>query len=327
MNLIDRYVSEVGKRLLIFQGREDIEKELRSTLEDMLEERAEKAGRPADEAMEIELLTEYGSPNNVATTYNPHPYLISPRIFPLFLMILKIVIFGVAVGMTVVMAIQLVTQTPMMGSDFTEVLGDGLSNILSTAIAAFGYVVLTFAIIERTVPNLGLKEEDFINEKWDPASLANEPDPDSVKRSDLIAEIVFTFIGLAIINEIFYIPIFSDEFRKFVPWINALFVTEILLDIYLLRKAAWDTATRAVKIVMEVGTIVVAIIILQTPNIIGFTAEAFENNPENSSLDFDAIMAIFNLSVSIVLIIVIIVSSIELIKAAIRLIRSYSRRK
>src|SRR5688572_446090 len=130
MKLIDRYVSEVGKRLLVFSGREDIEKELRSTLEDMLEERAEKAGRPADEAMEIELLKEYGSPDEVATNYNPHPYVIGPRIFPIFLKILKIVLLSTAFGMTVVMIIQLITQTPLMGKEFMDVLGDGLGNIL-----------------------------------------------------------------------------------------------------------------------------------------------------------------------------------------------------
>ena len=92
MNLIDRYVTEVGKHLPLVKGRKDIEKELRSTLEDMLEDRAQKAGRAADEAMEIELLKEYGAPQKVAATYNPQPYLIGPRMFPFFLMVLKIVI-------------------------------------------------------------------------------------------------------------------------------------------------------------------------------------------------------------------------------------------
>jgi hypothetical protein len=325
MKLIDRYVNEVGKRLLVLQGREDMEKELRSTLEDMLEERAEKEGRPADEAMEIELLKEYGSPDEIATTYNPHPYLIGPRIFPLFVKILKIVLLSTAFGMTVVMIIQLITQTPLMGSEFTEVLGDGLGNILSTVISAAGYVVVIFAIIERTVPDLGISKEDF-EEKWDPASLAKEPDPDSVNRGELIAEIVFTFIGLAIINEIFYIPVFTDEFRQFVPWINAVFVTEILLDIYLLRKAVWDTATRIVKVAMEAGTIVIAYIMLLTPNVIAFSNEIIKNVPESSSVDIQVVARFFDIGVSIAFIVVIIVASFELVKAAIGLIRSYTRK-
>ena len=48
MNLIELYVGEVGKRLPL-KGRKDIEAELRSTLEDMLEDRARKAGRPVED--------------------------------------------------------------------------------------------------------------------------------------------------------------------------------------------------------------------------------------------------------------------------------------
>jgi hypothetical protein len=68
MNLIDRYVTEVGKHLPR-KNRLDIEAELRSTLEDMLEDRSQQAGRPADEALATELLQEYGAPRKVAASY------------------------------------------------------------------------------------------------------------------------------------------------------------------------------------------------------------------------------------------------------------------
>src|SRR5690349_5338745 len=122
MKLINRYVSEVGKRLLVLKGREDIEKELRSTLEDMLEDRAQKEGRAIDETMEIELLKEYGSPDKVAAIYNPTPYLIGPGTFPFFLKILKIVLFGVTIAFFVTTGIDLVTQTPMMGNEFVNII-------------------------------------------------------------------------------------------------------------------------------------------------------------------------------------------------------------
>src|SRR5690349_685079 len=133
MNLINRYVSEVGRHLPLVNGREDIEKELRSTLEDMLEERAEKEGRAPDESMEIELLKEYGSPQKVAETYNPHPYLIGPRIFPFFIMILKVSIFGVIIGMSVVTIIELITQISAIGTDFIQIILQGVGRIISTS--------------------------------------------------------------------------------------------------------------------------------------------------------------------------------------------------
>ncbi len=326
MNLIDRYVTEVGKHLPLLKGREDIEKELRSTLEDMLEDRVSATGHMRDEAMEIELLKEYGSPQKVAATYNPHPYLIGPRLFPFFLFVLKIVITVVVFVMLGLAGLRAVTDTPMMGMDFVNIIGGGLGNALSAAIAAFGNVVLVFAILERVLPERDIS--GFNDEKdWDPASLTQEPDPDTVKRFDLITEIVFTFIGLAVLNlyfEIFgayfftenkqfFIPIFSDVFLKFIPWINAIFLAEIVLDVYLLRSAVWTTFTRIAKVLIAAASITLTFIILNTPNIIGFTAESFANIPE-SSVDAETLMTVFNLSFPITMIIIIIIQGVELAK-------------
>ena len=339
MNLIDRYIAEVGKNLPLIKGREDIEKELKSTLEDMLEDRASITGRMRDEAMEIELLKEYGSPQQIAATYNPQPYLIGPRLFPFFLFVLKIVITVVVFVMLGLAGVSAVTDTPMMGMDFVKIIGGGLGNAVSAAIAAFGNVVLVFAILERVLPDKEIS--GFNDEKdWDPASLAKEPDPDSVKRSELIAEIIFTFLGLALLNlypeilgafiftegESFFIPMFSDTFFKFVPWINAIFLAEIVLDIYLLRNALWTPITRIAKILIEAASIALTIIILRTPGIVGFTAESFKNFPE-SSVDGELLMKIFNLSFSIALIVVIIVAGVEMAKAVYGLFKMSYRRK
>lgn len=75
---LDRDVSEIGKQLPR-KSRGDIQTEIRSTLEDMLEERAAGAGRPADDEMVKELLKEYGTPDKVAQSYLPTQYLIGPR--------------------------------------------------------------------------------------------------------------------------------------------------------------------------------------------------------------------------------------------------------
>lgn len=339
MNLIDRYVTEVGRHLPLLKGREDIEKELRSTLEDMLEDRVSTTGRLRDEAMEIELLKEYGSPQKVAATYNPQPYLIGPRLFPFFLMVLKIVITVVVTVLLILTGIRAVTDTPFMGSDFVNIVGRGLGGIVSAAIAAFGNIVLVFAILERVLPESEIGSFDDEKE-WDPTSLAKEPDPNTIKRSELIAEIVFTFVGLAILNlypqilglayfnqeQWYFIPIFSDEFHKFIPWINVVFLAEIVLAIYLLRNALWTAVTRASKIIIEGASLALTVVILRTPNIIGFTAESFRNVPE-SLVHVETLMGIFNLMFPFVLIIIIIIQGIELAKAVYGLLRVNFRKK
>src|SRR3990170_7827194 len=119
MKLIDRYVTEVGKHLPR-KLRTDIEAELRSTLEDMLEDRSKRARRPVDEEMEKELLKEYGAPDKVATSYNPMPYLIGPRMFPFFTMVLKIVFIVLATVLLVMLGIQIATQPPLAAGELAS---------------------------------------------------------------------------------------------------------------------------------------------------------------------------------------------------------------
>src|SRR5512147_2190053 len=95
MNLIDKYIAEVGKHLPR-KNRADIEAEIRSTLEDMLEERKQAQG-PLDDAAVIELLKEYGAPRKVAESYVGPRYLIGPRIYPFFEMVTRIVLTVVLV--------------------------------------------------------------------------------------------------------------------------------------------------------------------------------------------------------------------------------------
>lgn len=338
MNLIDRYVAEVGKNLPLLKGREDIEKELKSTLEDMLEDRAQSTGRTRDEAMEIEVLKEYGSPQKVAMTYNPHPYLIGPRMFPFLLFVLKIVVPIVVTVLLVLTGIRAVTDTPFMGSDFIKIVGDGLAGIISAAITTTGYVIVIFAILERVLPDSEI-DDLRTDTDWNPAELANEPNPDSVSRGELIAEIAFTFVGLAILNlypeilgmsffsgeKFFFIPIFSDVFLKFIPWINAVFLAEIVMDIFLLRNAIWTTTTRAVKIIIEGASLVLAFLFVRATGIIGFTAESFANSPFTPE-QAERFVTIGNLTFSISMIVVIVIVSIELIKAVIGLVRSLNRK-
>ena len=95
-NLIDTYVSEVGRRLSR-KTRADIEAEIRSILQDMLEERSQKTGKPVDEELTLEVLKEYGAPEKVAATYQGDRYLIGPRLYPIFMLVLRIVLIVIGV--------------------------------------------------------------------------------------------------------------------------------------------------------------------------------------------------------------------------------------
>jgi hypothetical protein len=196
MNLIDRYVAEVGKHLPR-KGRADIEKEIRSTLEDMLEERNQASPDAEREAAVIALLKEYGEPRKVARSYTGR-YLIGPRLYPTFELVVKIVmavllgagLFGYAVSASLTKS--------FIGTEFLSFLGQFWVGLLGGMISAFGNLVIVFAIIEHVLPAKELEKDE--KEEWNPADLAKEPDPDEVKPSEAIVTIIFTAAGLLIFN-------------------------------------------------------------------------------------------------------------------------------
>lgn len=332
MNLIDRYVAEVGRNLLLVKGRKDIENELRSTLEDMLEERAQAAGQAADEAMQMELLKEYGAPHKVAETYNPNPYLIGPRLYPIFTTILKIVIAAVALGLTIATVVQIVNLSPMTPMGFWSTIGRGLLNIISASIGAFGNLALIFALIERYAPTSEIKMNE--EKEWDPASLKREPEPDDVKIWEPILAIVFTFIALSLFNfnpqliGIYYLdgnewhvlPLLSEAFFRWLPLLNIAWVAEIVLNGMLLRTEKWTTGTRLVSIGTKLFQIFILAMLISGPSILAFTPETLMTGGIDDPEAIDALMMLAHTGMKVVLGLAIFGTVVEIIKSAYKMV-------
>jgi hypothetical protein len=83
-DVIESYVEDVAKRVPR-KDRNDVAIELRSLLGEELQARAAEAGRPADEAMALDLLKGFGRPAEVAERYSPSGFLIiRPAAAPAF---------------------------------------------------------------------------------------------------------------------------------------------------------------------------------------------------------------------------------------------------
>jgi hypothetical protein len=328
MNLIDRYVTEVGKHLPR-KNRLDIEAELRSTLEDMLEDRSQQTGRPADEALASELLQEYGAPRKVAATYQTHPYLIGPRIFPTYTLVLKIVLFAVTLGLTIATLISVIGSN-MSAPEAVQSLVDFAAGLVSALVAVFGNVTLVFAILERVLP----ASEFEGKETWTPAELTKEPEPDQVKPVELIFETIFIVAALVIFNgypgiigfnfmmdgEWVSIPALSDAFFRVLPWINLVGALEIGFNVYLLRTQIWGTGTRIIKILLEAASMAIAVALLRGPSLLELNAESFAGTPIGVETA-ETLIRVFTPMVPVILIIVIVVSAIEIVKGVLRLLR------
>jgi hypothetical protein len=275
MELINRYAAEVGRHLPE-KGRPDIEQELRSILEDMLDDRARAAGKPADEEMAAALLKEYGEPGKVASTYHAPRYLVGPAVYPTFVMVMKIVLTVIAVLAVIQFGFSAARggATPVqIGGAFAQ----SFSTFFNGGLTALGIVTLIFALNERFNPNL-----KFDKQEWNPRELRPVPQSASrVKTGDLIASIVFNLIAIVVFNLYFdrigfytntngtwtMIPIFSEVLRGYVIYFTFLWGLEVGLHVYVLQAGTWDLTTRWLAIGHALASIVLLGVILNGPSI------------------------------------------------------------
>ncbi len=337
MNLIDKYVAEIGKHLPR-KNRADIEAEIRSTLEDMLDERMQGNG-PADEATVIQLLKDYGAPREVADKYRTHQtqYLIGPRLFPIFERVLRIVL-AIVIGASLIGLGVGLSKTGLVGTGFVSTLGEWFGGLFSGLIATFGNIVLVFAIIERTQAAKEFEKEYQKESKdWDPKELQNEPNPDKVDLADHIATLIFTALGLVVLNlypNLFAIrfasdgtwvtlPVLTEAFLSFLPWINILGLLQIIFSGFMLGQRDWTPVTRISGIIIDVAGMILAVIILRTPNIFGITPEALTSIGMTDAAD--TLSQLFNVLPNLILVIIVIVTTIKVIKTLLKLFSSTSK--
>jgi hypothetical protein len=327
MNLIDKYVSEVGKYLPRKQ-RADIGKELKSTLLDMLEERNQALVK--DEAAVIALLKEYGEPRKVAESYIGPRYLIGPRLYPTFELVVKIVLAAVLGAGLLGYSVSASITKSFAGAEFFSFLGQFWLGFLGGLMNAFGSIVIVFAILERVLPASEIEKETA--DEWNPADLAKEPDPDQVKIPEAIFTIIFTVIGLAIFNlypnvvGIFFntdgvwtfIPMLSKAFFTYLPWINLLGILQITFHLYQMRQGIWTTSARIFNIAIEVGTIALAIAMLNGPSLIDLSADKLAGTPVAEAAD--VLSKVMGFAPAIALIVVIIVGTIEVVQMVYRMV-------
>ena len=287
MNLIDKYVAEVGKHLPRKQ-RADIEAEIRSTLEDMLEERKPDGG-PVSEAQVIELLKEYGEPRKVAESYVGSKYLVGPLMYPRMVLVAKIVLSALFMGLLISFGFSVV-RSGMTNIEIAQGLTRFIGSYILAAISALGNIVLIFAVLERLLPAEVTKGLD---EKWDPAKLSREPDPDAVKIGEEVVEIFFTLLFLILFNffsakvgiyifsdsQAFFIPLLTESFFRYLPWWTVIGVAQIALNFVLLSAGTWTKTTRIATLVLRVATVFLVIAILQGPPIMAFTPEHVAGTP------------------------------------------------
>lgn len=328
MNLIDRYISHVGKHLPE-KSREDLKREIRSLVEDTLEDRSKELGRPVDEALTVDVLKEFGRPEKMAASYMPERYLISPRMFPIFWLVVRIV----ASVLLALMLVKLFIGFGQAEANYVQLLIQLVVDFGASAISAFGNIVLVFAAIQYFIPELGqqLDKED----EWNPLKMEKIESDDELSRFEQVFEITFSVIGLALFNffpellgfgfvsngEWTMLPAFSKAFFSYLPWINLIWGAEIILSLFLLIQGRWQAGTRWVSLGIKSMSIALAGFMLAGPSLISLNPQELVGAGTGFTLEnATRLISLLEQGIKGTLILIIVLGGFEIAKRLYRLL-------
>ncbi|MGA2505610.1 MAG: hypothetical protein ABSG01_16130 [Anaerolineales bacterium] len=340
MDLMELYISEVGRRLPQ-KTRADIEAEIRSALQDLLDERSRAASKPVDDEMVLAVLKEYGDPEKVASSYVGDRYLIGPKLYPTFEKVVFIVvpITGILVLIGLGTSLFLTNST---AGNWIQLVAQTIGNLIWSVLLTIGIIALIFAILERTVPEFKPKNKD-----WDPHSLLKIKGPDHIRSGSLVANILFTSLALLLFNSfstynfsifsttsgewpcivcgtpqlVWSSTILSATFLRYLPAIDILCGLSIILSVLLLRQGHWQTWTRWSDIGLKVLSVGLAAGMLAGPSLIGITAASltaagFPDAAAQANLSIDLLNQLVRLALGLT----IVLSGVAIVEQLIRLL-------
>ena len=153
MSWTDRYLAAV-LRSIPEDKRADVERELRSSITDAIEERV-GAGEDAV-AAERSVLEGLGDPSKLAAGYTGRPnHLIGPELFPLYRFIVpRLIAAAMPIAGVILAAVEL-----LRGGDYGDAIGAGISGAITVAIQIAFWATLTFVVLERADAAREAREE------------------------------------------------------------------------------------------------------------------------------------------------------------------------
>lgn len=265
-DLLERYLHAVGEQLPR-RLREDVKTELRTLLTEMLEDRARQAERAPDTDLAVAVLREFGEPEAVAARYRPPAYLIGPELYPIFILVIKIVLAVMAGFGALTVALVLWRSDASLaelGRTLWELGVQGAGLVLMN----LGLLVLIFAGLQRW----GARDSAEAPETWNPLELPAVEDRDRIDRGSLISTLCFNLVLIVVLNffpglvAVFFLhdgvwgrfPLLAPEFlADQLPWFTAAWALEAGLYLAVLWRRRWTALTRWAEFGLSVLTGVV----------------------------------------------------------------------
>jgi len=274
--LIDRYVYDVTRRLPQEQRR-DIEKELRSLIDDMLAARKSDAEPSVEDVTAV--LKELGKPSELAAKYcGTKRHLIGPDYYDIYWLVLKIVLAATGFGLVIALIVSSVVTPP---ENAISMAAESFGGIFGGLVQAFAYVTIAFALVERFAKDGHIGKMDWSPKDLPPVPSLNQKDSVYIKRADPIVGLIFGVIGLIIFNAmpwilgyvtamdgVEFIPVFNlDVVRTMLPLINLMICLGILKDMLRLIAGRYTIKLSVGIAVINVAMLVLNIVIFLPPAI------------------------------------------------------------
>ncbi len=240
-DLVERYVNQVG-RYLPESEREEVQNELRSLLQDQLDDRYK--GAPTQDDV-VELLEEFGDPRQMAASYGREQYLIGPDLYP---MMVKVLQRGWMIIPPIVVLVNVLI--PLLSGSETGLVGLFLQtafNVLQ-AVAIFSAIVIgIFALLQHFGEDVDMPEQTF-----NPRDLPPINDDAAVDRGEVVLGLAFGTFWLFILFYFLRMGGLTLHFNLSDPgtvipvpaqWlvvaIGAQFA-ELLINAWVLRRGRWS---------------------------------------------------------------------------------------
>ena len=244
-DVIEAFVRDVMRRVPA-KDRNDIGMELRGLLAEMLEDRAQRDGRPADDAMTLAMLREFGTPAEVAARYRPPGMVVIPPDQTRMFAVLSLA--GIAVQWAMTLP-RVFDGQPIVAWWFGAGLG---------ALWWPGFLPMMALLVA------GLRHAGWYTPKWTPHIV----DPDRVRRGPAIAGLLGMTAGALFMCALPWLATvmpgpfprifeFDPDFLRARAWpAVALWIGTIALHAHALHRGRWTKATRQIEQAVSLAFIV-----------------------------------------------------------------------
>jgi hypothetical protein len=317
MELVDRYLYAVRSGLPKGQ-QDDIIAELGEDLRSEIEDLETGLGRPVNETEVVEILKERGHPARVASRYLPQQYLIGPALYPIYQLVVKIVVLGVLlpVFLFVVAPIAIATVAHP-----TQALIKTLWDLAMSSVFTVGVVTVVFAIMERNP----VKFKAF--ENWDPRRLPRIPKSTTESRGTPRATAIFE-LAASLIAATLFVAWFRTTFDlggiriTLAPIWRSLYWPSLLVILSGIPKGwvglMWPERMRlrfAIRVAINAITVILTAILLNSGTWVDITGPGFP------AADMAEVAKWTNFGIKISIIITAVIAAVDAIPEGLRIFR------